>query len=110
MDFSIHVVILMGPIFHFPKSRIKGLLQYLHIIIVEEKVVIQLFCKQFVTWTNYFGMFVAWFLAKQQMGPNLRCHLFINNFEHNQCLKEPIEVVEGLKIKPYLLGDASYAN
>jgi len=100
----------MGPIFHFSKSWIKGLLQYLHLIIVDEKVVIQLFCKQFVTWTNYFGMLFAWFLAKQQMGSNLRCHLFINNFEHNQILKEPIVAIEDLKIKPYLLGDASYAN
>jgi hypothetical protein len=55
-------------------------------------------------------MFVACFLAKQQMGANLRCHLFINNFEHNQFLKEPIVAVEGLKIKPYLLGDACYAS
>jgi hypothetical protein len=38
--FFIHVVILMSPIFCFPKSRINELLQYLQIIIVGEKVVI----------------------------------------------------------------------
>jgi len=40
------------------------------------------------------------------MGANLKCHLFINR----SILREPIVVVEGLEIKPYLLIDAGYAS
>jgi hypothetical protein len=64
-EFFIHVAYLTfvmplrGHIFYFPKSQINGLLQYLQIIIANMKVVIQLFCKQFVTWTSCFGMYVV---------------------------------------------------
>jgi hypothetical protein len=38
--YSMFVVLLMGPIFGFCKSQINGLLQYLQIIIVNEKITI----------------------------------------------------------------------
>jgi hypothetical protein len=33
-------------------------------MIEDGKVIILLFCKEFVTWANCFGMFVAWFIAE----------------------------------------------
>jgi hypothetical protein len=60
------------------------LLQYLQIIIVNEKVTIWLFCKTIVTLTSCFGSYVVLFLMERYMRLNLKCHLFINNFEHDQ--------------------------
>jgi len=42
-------------------------------------VILQAICDMDKLFWNFF----AWLLAKQQMGANLRCHLFITNFEHN---------------------------
>jgi hypothetical protein len=42
------------------------------------------------------------------MGANLKCHLFIKQLQTWLILKEPIVVVEGLKIKPYLFRNASW--
>jgi len=52
VTYSMFVMPLMGHIFHFPKSKISRLLYYLQIITLYEKVITQLFCKQFVTWIN----------------------------------------------------------
>ncbi len=72
VTYSMFVVLLMGHIFHFFKRWINMLLQYLQIIIVNEKVINWLFCKQFVTLTS-FGLYVVQFLMERQR----RVYLFI---------------------------------
>ncbi len=50
VTYSMFVMPLMSHIFHFLKSKISRLLCYFQIIVLYEKFIIQLFCKQFVTW------------------------------------------------------------
>jgi hypothetical protein len=55
-------------------------------------------------------MFVAWFLVKQQMGGQFKVSSIYQQLQTQSILRDPIVVVEGLKMKPYLHGDAVYAS
>jgi hypothetical protein len=53
-----------------------------------------------------FGMYVVQFPVECQLGVSLRCQQLWTK----SILREPVLVVKGLQIKPYLLGDVGYVN
>ena len=70
---------------------------------------IVLFCKESVTWIEYFGMFVKGSLV-EFMTQAIPMSSLYYELHQRHILSDPTIVVRGIQVKPYLIGDSAYPN
>ncbi len=92
----------MGTIFHFPKSRIDYHCRRKNC----NSIVLQAICDM----DKLFWNVCCLALGETTNGGQFKVSSIYQQLRTQSILREPIVVVEGLKINPYLLGDAGYAS
>jgi hypothetical protein len=92
------------------QKPINGLLQYLQIIVVDGKVVIQLFLQAICDMDKLFWNVCCSIPSGTTNGGEFKVSSIYQQLPTRSIFKKPIVMVESLEIKPYLLINACYAT